>query len=102
LAVFGPTQKALDAARDKLRAGLTMVAVGWVLLIFDSIPAVWIWTGWRSGGMFWFWYVTGLGTVGATLVLVGSLLRSHAGKQIARFEADTGVQEKHEGEVRAA
>lgn len=79
-----------------------MMTVGWALLIFDAIPAAWIWTGWRSGGMFWFWYVTGIGIVGATLVVAGGLLRSHAGKQIARFGADTGHPEEREGEVRAA
>lgn len=102
MAVLGPVQSALDSANRRQHTGLALMAVGWALLVFDSIPAVWIWTGWRSGGMFWFWYVMGLGIVGTTLVIAGSLVRSRAAKQVARVEEDARQQRWNEEQKRAA
>ncbi|MFB3918106.1 MAG: hypothetical protein ACE14M_15365 [Terriglobales bacterium] len=79
-------QRAMDAAIRDERRGSGMQTLGWVFIIFDLIPAVWLWVGWRSGSMFWFWWVLGEGLSGVALLIAGTILRSKAARDFAAYE----------------
>lgn len=49
--------------------GLRMVA--WQLLIFDAIPVLFVWDGWRVGSNLWMWWVIVQGTLGLILLAAG-------------------------------
>ncbi len=76
-------QKALDAAINDEHAGLVLAVLGYTLLAFAAIPAVWLWVGWRDGSMFWLWWVMGIGTGGAAFATAGAFYRARAAKDIA-------------------
>ena len=48
---------ATDAALRADRAGSTMITIGWILIGFDCVSAVFLWVGLRSGSLFWVWWV---------------------------------------------
>lgn len=76
-------QRAMDAAIHDEHAGLVLQVTGWTILIFCSIPAMFLFVGWRSGSWFWFWLLAGMGAVGLGLVAGGAYLRSRSSKDFA-------------------
>ncbi len=50
---------------------LTMRNLGWLLLVFDGIIAVFVFVGIRSGSLLWFFWTVIEGLVGAGLVVAG-------------------------------
>jgi hypothetical protein len=75
---YDDEQRVMDAIARQRSIGTRMLAVGWVLLIFDCIPVVWLWVGWRSGSMFWTWWVAVEGILGLFLIMTGRSRRSEA------------------------
>lgn len=83
MADYESEQRAMDAAIHEEHAGLVLQSVGWTILFFCSIPAVFLFVGWRSGSWFWFWFLLGLGVAGLGLVAGGLFLRSRSAKDFA-------------------
>jgi hypothetical protein len=75
------------AVRDQ-RIGTTMQTLGWVLIIFDLIPAVWLWVGWREGSWLWFWWVLGEAVIGGVLLIAGTIMRSNAARDLAAHDRE--------------
>lgn len=78
----------MDAAVRDEQKGSNLQTLGWVFIIFDLIPAVWLWVGWRSGSMFWFWWVLAEGVIGCGLLIAGTLLRSKAARDFAAYDRE--------------
>jgi hypothetical protein len=91
---YGPEQKGMDLAMDDLHKGSVMQTLGWVLLVFDSIPAVWIFVGFRTGSYFWLYWVVIEAAIGFGLLIAGTIFRSKAARD---FSAAAG-----EGSARGA
>lgn len=62
--------------------GLVMRSVGWLLLIFDSIPAIWVLVGLRDGSELWLWWALLEGIVGFVLVVGGNYYKEAAAAQV--------------------
>jgi hypothetical protein len=77
--------RALRVALEDQHIGSVLQTLGWVLLAFDAIPAIWIWIGFRSGSYFWLDWVLVEGALGFGLVAAGTLLRSRAARDFARL-----------------
>jgi hypothetical protein len=58
---------------------LTLESVGWLLLAFDGIVAVFVFVGIRSGSLLWLWWTLIEGVLGLGLVGAGRLLGKRAG-----------------------
>jgi hypothetical protein len=80
--------RAMDAAARDQRIGTALLAVGWMLIIFDAIPAVFVWVGWRSGSMFWIWWTVIEGLLGAALLIAGTRKRAAATEEFAALDRD--------------
>jgi hypothetical protein len=91
---YGVEQRALDAAIDDEHVGLWLSVLGYTLLVFATIPAVWIWTGWRAGSMFWFWYTLGLGVCGTFMAGAGTFYRKRAAQDFATVLRLTVTEER--------
>ncbi len=78
-------QKQMDAVTYDLRWASILETVGWVLLVFDSIPVTMVWVGFRSGTYFWLYWTIIEGAVGFGLTAIGAYLRSKAGRHITRL-----------------
>jgi len=50
---------------------LTLKALGALLLVFDAIPAVWIFVGIRNGSLFWLYWTAIEGLIGVLMVAAG-------------------------------
>lgn len=83
MANYGNEQRGMDAAIHDEHAGLVLQVVGWTVLFFCSIPAMFLFVGWRSGSWFWAWVTLGLGVVGLGLVGAGAFLRSRSARDFA-------------------
>ena len=65
----------LDEALEAERRGLALQAVGYILLVFDSLLVVFVPIGFRTGSMMWLWWVLVEGVLGFALVAAGAHLR---------------------------
>lgn len=74
----------MDAVKREMRKASILQTLGWTLLVFDCIIASWVWTGFRAGTYFWLYWMIIEGAAGFVLVLVGSHLRSKAGRFVSR------------------
>ena len=63
---------------------LVMRTVGWLLLIFDIIPAVFVWVGLRTGSEMWLWWTVAEGMLGGLLVVGGQYFKEYAAAQVGR------------------
>ena len=61
-----------DAALKAQRAASTLITIGWILIGFDCVSAIFIWVGLRSGSLFWVWWVIAEGIAGLTLIWLGA------------------------------
>ncbi len=64
--------------------GLTLRSVGWLLLAFDSIIAVFIFVGFRDGSDLWFFWTVIEGLVGIGLIAAGLQREKQASEAMAR------------------
>ena len=71
---------ALTRAGDR---GLLLEVLGWWLLLMAGLTSFWIWTGWRAGTWFWFWWTGSLILAGGGLAAWGALLRAQAARDYA-------------------
>ncbi len=62
---------------------LTLRALGWLLLAFDSIIAVFIFVGFRSGSDLWFFWTVIEGMVGIGLIAAGRQRENQANRAMA-------------------
>jgi hypothetical protein len=63
-----------------LENGLVLRTLGWMLLIFNGVFVVWVWTALRAGSDFWLWWVLIQGGAGVILLGVGSYKRLHSAR----------------------
>ncbi len=71
---------ASDLAMRKQRLGAALNVVGWVLIGFDCLIAVWIWVGLRSGSDFWLYWVVIEGVLGLALIWLGARRRAEGAR----------------------
>lgn len=71
---------ASDLALREQRRGSVMSIVGWTLIGFDCLIAVWIWVGLRSGSEFWLYWVAIEGVIGLALVWLGARRRAEGAR----------------------
>jgi hypothetical protein len=89
-----------ELAPDELQLrGLTLRAVGWLLLVFDAIIVVYVFVGIRSGSYLWLFWAAIEGLVGAGLVLAGMRREAIATRALAQTARQhlsaTGQAEQH-------
>jgi hypothetical protein len=76
------SKKQLTPDELELR-GLAMQAVGALLLVFDSIPAVFVFVGIRDGSLMWLYWTVIEGSIGIALVAAGVRLKEKANDLLA-------------------
>jgi hypothetical protein len=69
---------ATEAALRADRAGSTMITIGWILIGFDCVSAVFLWVGLRSGSLFWVWWVIAEGVAALILIWLGGRKKMQA------------------------
>jgi hypothetical protein len=72
-----------DQAMDTQRWGAILITIGWQIIAFDCLVGVWIWVGFRTGSMFWFWWVVGTGIVALFLLWFGNHKRAVGERMLA-------------------
>jgi hypothetical protein len=75
-------QREMDAVQRDLSRGLNLGVIGWTLLLFNGIPFMFVWTGWRAGSMFWTYWALIEGAVGLVFVVMGRRYRARAGREV--------------------
>ncbi len=60
-----------NAVEDLQREALTWKSLGALLLVFDSIPAVFIFVGFRTGSLLWLYWTAIEGLIGVVMVGMG-------------------------------
>jgi hypothetical protein len=73
---------ATDLAMRAQQTGGVMRVVGWTLVAFDCLIAVWIWVGLRSGSDFWLYWVVIEGVLGLALIWMGTRRRAEAARAL--------------------
>ena len=73
---------ATDLAMRAQQTGGVMRVVGWILVAFDCLIAIWIWVGLRSGSDFWLYWVVIEGVLGLALIWMGMRRRAEAGRAL--------------------
>jgi hypothetical protein len=81
-------EQALDASLAEQEMGQVLRVLGWTILAMSSITCVWIWTGWRAGSSFWFWFTCALGFLGTMSIAAGARLRARAAIELAAAAAE--------------
>jgi hypothetical protein len=76
---------ASDLALRAQRSGGVMSVVGWTLITFDCLIAVWIWVGLRSGSDFWLYWVVIEGVLGLVLVWMGIRRRAAGARSLGEI-----------------
>ncbi len=66
--LVGKKQLTLDELEHR---ALTLRALGWLLLVFDGIIAVFVFVGIRDGSLLWFFWTVIEGAVGIGLIMAG-------------------------------
>jgi hypothetical protein len=90
--------RAMDLVAEDQHTGSALQALGWVLLAFAGIPAVWIWAGFRSGSLFWVYWVAAECVLGFGLVAAGTLLRARSARDFARLGSDITAPSRYAAE----
>ncbi|MFB3815653.1 MAG: hypothetical protein ACE14L_16245 [Terriglobales bacterium] len=86
MANYDDAQKALDALIQDEDTGWNLSVLGYSLLVSAVIPAVFVFVGWRSGSLFWFWSILGLVVLGFSFVAAGRRREMRAAKHLAAVE----------------
>lgn len=71
--------------------GLALRTVGWTLLVFDAIVALFIFVGFRTGSYLWFFWTVIEGAAGIGLIVLGLRSEENAGSLIGHL-AEPHVQ----------
>ena len=78
---------------------LTMQAIGALLLVFDAIPAVFVFVGLRDGSLLWLYWTAIEGLIGMALVAAGRRMSERATDLMAHTSGPhllaTGEVEHH-------
>lgn len=91
---FGNAQQMIDAAiRQEEKAEVVRV-LGWLLLLFDAIPAVFVWVGLRIGSPFWAWWTVAEGAVGVGIIFVAARMYTRAVRLIGRGLEQKAAEEQ--------
>ena len=76
---FERDQLAIDNTVENRRLGSIMLTVGWTLLWFDAMLAVFFYSSVRDGSLFWPTWVVAQGIIGLVLVVMGTRYRRIVG-----------------------
>jgi hypothetical protein len=76
---------ASDLALRAQRLGSVLSVVGWTLIGFDCLIAVWIWVGLRSGSDFWLYWVAVEGIIGLVLIWMGARRRAEGERALGEL-----------------
>ena len=86
--MYDREQQDMDEILRQQRTGLILRAVGWILILTDVIPLMFIWTAWRAGSNFWMWWFIIEGVAGVALAIAGSRIDVRSGKHALAEPAD--------------
>ncbi len=98
-------QQMMDAGLHQEQDSEVVRALGWLFMLFDTIPAVWIWVGLRSGSRFWLWWTLAEGVAALAAIIIAGRMKSHAMRLINRGLEEKAAEEqakKAEGQPRLA
>jgi hypothetical protein len=95
-------EQAMDASIEEQEMGQVLRVLGWTILAMSSITCVWIWTGWRAGSSFWFWFTCALGFLGSAVIAAGARLRARAATEFAAVVAQIGRRASEAGQKEEA
>ena len=76
---FERDQSAIDNTVENRQLGSMMLTLGWILLWFDAMLALYLYSSMHDGSLFWPTWVTIQGIVGLVLVIAGSRYRRIVG-----------------------
>ena len=102
---FERDQAAIDNTVENRRLGSIMLTVGWILLWFDVMLAVYFYSSVRDGSMFWPTWVAVEGIIGLGLVIAGTRYRRIVGatwlgqRDIAAIEREQRREEQEQRRV---
>jgi hypothetical protein len=72
---------------DLEQRALTLRTIGWLLLVFDAIIAVFVFVGIRDGSLLWFYWTVIEGIFGAGFILAGLHRQENADQELAHMSA---------------
>lgn len=78
----------MNAAAHDEHIGLVLRSLGWLLLVFDMIPAVFVLVGLRDGSCMWLWWAAIEGGAGMMLVIAGNYFKQYAASLVVCDEPD--------------
>ncbi len=82
----------MDAAIRKQYTASNLRITGWELLVFDCIPVVFIWVGFRVGSYLWLWWSLIEALLGIGLVRIGGNLDQKALREYAEAAKETSTE----------
>ncbi len=89
-----PAQQWIDAGIRKQEDAAIARVLGWMLLWFDAIPAVFIWVGLRCGSLFWVWWALIEAMLGLGIIAAARTTHLRAARLIGRGVAKQAEAER--------
>ncbi len=86
------TYTVMDKVDELGRRALVLRTLGWMLLVFDGIVAVWIWMGLKSGSALWLWWTVLEGIAGVLLLGMASYYKTRGNRTLAAASDAAGVE----------
>jgi hypothetical protein len=102
---FESNQTSIDNTVENRRLGSIMLTLGWILLWFDAMLVVYLYSSVRDGSMFWPTWVAIQGIIGLGLVIMGTRYRRVIGatrlgqRDMAGIERDQRREEEEQRHV---
>lgn len=89
---FEQTDTIMDQVDELGRRALVLRTLGWMLLAFGGIVAVWIWMGLKSGSALWLWWTILEGIAGVLLLGMASYYEMRASRTLAAAADPAAVE----------
>lgn len=89
---YSTAQQWIDAGIRKEEDAEVVRVLGWLLLLFDAIPAVFIWVGLRTGSWLWLWWSVVEAAAGFGILGVAAWMYAEAARMIARGRKQQGAE----------
>ncbi len=91
---FTSTQRLVDAGIHKQEDADVVRILGWLFLLFDAIPAMFVWVGLRSGSQFWLWWTLIEAAAGMSTLAVAGQMYADAARLIGLGLKERAAEER--------